>query len=192
MCRDRWLLNGYPADTAALLLESGLRCPSAKLAVRLSNATGRNTRGQQRSPSSTAHGPWTGSNSCLTEKFLSRCGGDQSHLSDHEQQRMATTKLMTRSNVGGLDVALPDLPSTSTSDGRAYGFIPAQVWICLQAQVEALLQQSSDLCGLSTDVVKAFNKIGRQQMLLFGAPHWSHVHRMLTMLVSLPALLPIN
>lgn len=49
---------------------------------------------------------------------------------------------------------------------EAYGFRPghepAQLWLVLQAQIELALQSNEVLCGLSTDLVRAFNHIPRQ------------------------------
>lgn len=51
-------------------------------------------------------------------------------------------------------------------DAEAFGFLPghepSQLWLMLQSQVELALQVDSDLCGLSTDLVRAFNHIPRQ------------------------------
>ncbi len=51
-------------------------------------------------------------------------------------------------------------------DNDAYGFVPgcepAQLWLLLQAGVELGLQQNSPCCGLSVDLVRAFNFIPRQ------------------------------
>ena len=49
---------------------------------------------------------------------------------------------------------------------EAYGFLPgcetSQLWLLLQGEIECSLQQGSSLCGLSTDLVRAFNNIPRQ------------------------------
>eukprot|EP00435_Cladocopium_sp_Y103_P056205 s2024_g18.t2 len=49
---------------------------------------------------------------------------------------------------------------------EAYGFMPgcepSQLWLVLQAEVETALQASHSLCGLSTDITRAFNFIPRQ------------------------------
>eukprot|EP00435_Cladocopium_sp_Y103_P057066 s239_g19.t1 len=50
-------------------------------------------------------------------------------------------------------------------DVEAYGFLPgcepSQLWLLLQAEVEVALQCGGQLCGLSTDLVRAFNFIPR-------------------------------
>lgn len=51
-------------------------------------------------------------------------------------------------------------------DAEAFGFLPghepSQLWLLLQAQIESSLQDGSVWCGLSTDLVRAFNNIPRQ------------------------------
>jgi hypothetical protein len=51
-------------------------------------------------------------------------------------------------------------------DVEAYGFMPgcepSQLWLVLQAEIEQTLQVHGDLCGLSTDLTRAFNFIPRQ------------------------------
>ena len=51
-------------------------------------------------------------------------------------------------------------------DSDAYGFIPgcepSQLWLLLQAEIECSLQQNNPMCGLSVDLVRAFNHIPRQ------------------------------
>lgn len=51
---------------------------------------------------------------------------------------------------------------------EALGFLPAreaaQVWLNLQAQIELMMQQNQNYSGLSTDLKKAFNHIGRRQV----------------------------
>eukprot|EP00435_Cladocopium_sp_Y103_P039530 s1405_g10.t1 len=51
-------------------------------------------------------------------------------------------------------------------DSHAYGFLPGceptQLWLTLQADVECAHQSAADLCGLSSDLVRAFNNIPRQ------------------------------
>jgi len=53
---------------------------------------------------------------------------------------------------------------------EALGFLPkretTEVWLCLQAQIELFLQYVQDLTGLSTDLRRAFNNIGRPQVFL--------------------------
>ena len=53
---------------------------------------------------------------------------------------------------------------------EALGFLPqretAEVWLGLQAQIELFLQTEKDLTGLSTDLRRAFNNIGRPQVFL--------------------------
>ena len=56
----------------------------------------------------------------------------------------------------------------------AYGYIPGreagQFWALLSMEIERSLQEGVDFCGLSTDITKAFNFIGRDQ-LFFTALH---------------------
>eukprot|EP00438_Fugacium_kawagutii_P034760 Skav225372 [mRNA] locus=scaffold329:102549:105833:- [translate_table: standard] len=51
-------------------------------------------------------------------------------------------------------------------DCDTYGFVPgceaAQLWLVLQAEIEQSLQADGSLCGLSTDLVRAFNHVPRQ------------------------------
>ena len=51
-------------------------------------------------------------------------------------------------------------------DSDAYGFVPgcepSQLWLVLQAEIECCLQQTEDTCGLSVDLIRAFNHIPRQ------------------------------
>ena len=51
-------------------------------------------------------------------------------------------------------------------DCDAFGFMPgaepSQLWLLLQAEIETSMQHDSDLCGLSVDLVRAFNFIPRQ------------------------------
>ena len=51
-------------------------------------------------------------------------------------------------------------------DSDAYGFVPgcepSQLWLVLQAEIECCLQQTEDKCGLSVDLIRAFNHIPRQ------------------------------
>ena len=51
-------------------------------------------------------------------------------------------------------------------DSDAYGFVPgcepSQLWLLLQAEIECNLQQQQAMCGLSVDLVRAFNFIPRQ------------------------------
>ena len=51
------------------------------------------------------------------------------------------------------------------SQYSAYGFLPgreaAEFWACLQADIEGACQSGSAMCGLSTDLVKAFNGLPR-------------------------------
>ena len=55
----------------------------------------------------------------------------------------------------------------------AYGFIPgrepAQVWLLLQAQIEATKESQHSLCGLSSDLVRAFNNIRRAPLFELAA-----------------------
>ena len=55
----------------------------------------------------------------------------------------------------------------------AYGFIPgrepAQVWLLLQAQIEATIESQHSLCGLSSDIVRAFNNIRRVPLFELAA-----------------------
>eukprot|EP00438_Fugacium_kawagutii_P008056 Skav223965 [mRNA] locus=scaffold3540:263869:268707:+ [translate_table: standard] len=52
---------------------------------------------------------------------------------------------------------------------EALGFLPgretAEVWLHLQAHIELMMQLQQTYCGLSTDLQKAFNCIGRRQVL---------------------------
>jgi len=52
------------------------------------------------------------------------------------------------------------------TDCEAYVFLPgckaAQLWTILQGEVECSLQGAQPLCGLSTDLIRAFNNIPRQ------------------------------
>ena len=51
-------------------------------------------------------------------------------------------------------------------DSTAFGFVPncetSQLWMALQGAIETTLQDGSDFCGLSTDLVRAFNHIPRE------------------------------
>ena len=51
-------------------------------------------------------------------------------------------------------------------DSTLYGFAPhcetSQLWMSIQGEVESSLQDGMDFCGLSTDLVKAFNYIPRK------------------------------
>ena len=51
-------------------------------------------------------------------------------------------------------------------DCDAFGFMPgcepSQLWLVLQAEIETAMQHDRDLCGLSVDLVRAFNFIPRQ------------------------------
>eukprot|EP00435_Cladocopium_sp_Y103_P057253 s55_g19.t1 len=51
-------------------------------------------------------------------------------------------------------------------DCEAYGFIPgcepSQLWAVLQGEIECSLLEDRPLCGLSTDLIRAFNHIPRQ------------------------------
>ena len=55
---------------------------------------------------------------------------------------------------------------TPKMDVEAFGFMPgcepSQLWLVLQAEIERTLQAHGDLCGLSTDLTRAFNFIPRQ------------------------------
>ena len=50
-------------------------------------------------------------------------------------------------------------------ESTMYGFVPncetSQLWMALQGEIECSLQDGKDLCGLSTDLVQAFNYIPR-------------------------------
>ena len=54
-------------------------------------------------------------------------------------------------------------------DIEAYGFLPgcepSQLWLLLQAEIEDSLQCNYQLCGLSTDLQRAFNFILRQHTM---------------------------
>ena len=62
---------------------------------------------------------------------------------------------------------------------EALGFLPqretTEVWMMLQAQIELMVQMHMDYAGLSTDLKRAFNHIGRNQVFLIarhvGLPH---------------------
>ena len=49
---------------------------------------------------------------------------------------------------------------------EAFGFLPncetSQMWLVLQGEIETMLQSGEPLCGLSTDLVRAFNNVPRQ------------------------------
>eukprot|EP00438_Fugacium_kawagutii_P008967 Skav214288 [mRNA] locus=scaffold2257:201508:210505:- [translate_table: standard] len=64
---------------------------------------------------------------------------------------------------------------------EALGFLPhretTSVWLQLQATIEVMLQHEADFAGLSTDLMKAFNHIGRPQIF--------HVARRLGLPVTL-------
>ena len=51
-------------------------------------------------------------------------------------------------------------------DCEAFGFVPgcepSQLWAVLQGEIECALQADQPLCGLSTDLIRAFNNIPRQ------------------------------
>ena len=55
---------------------------------------------------------------------------------------------------------------TPHMDVEAFGFMPGcestQLWLLLQAEIECSLQTGQPLCGLSTDLTRAFNFIPRQ------------------------------
>ena len=55
---------------------------------------------------------------------------------------------------------------------EALGFLPrretTEVWMMLQAQIEFMLQSGQHFAGLSTDLKKAFNDIGRRQVFLLA------------------------
>ena len=55
---------------------------------------------------------------------------------------------------------------------EALGFMPgretAEVWLLLQAQIEVMLSYDEPLGGLSSDVKRAFNHIGRKQTFFLG------------------------
>ena len=55
---------------------------------------------------------------------------------------------------------------------EALGFLPsretAEVWMILQSHIEVMLQLGQDFCGMSTDLQKAFNCIGRPQVFLIA------------------------
>eukprot|EP00435_Cladocopium_sp_Y103_P044883 s401_g12.t1 len=58
-------------------------------------------------------------------------------------------------------------------DVEAYGFMPgcepSQLWLFLQAEIENALMASTPLCGLSTDLTRAFNFIPRQHTFTLAA-----------------------
>ena len=53
---------------------------------------------------------------------------------------------------------------------EALGFLPhretTEIWLVLQAHIELMLQLCQDYAGLSTDLKKAFNHIGRSQVFM--------------------------
>lgn len=55
---------------------------------------------------------------------------------------------------------------------EALGFLPArettEVWMVLQSHIEVMLQMDQEYCGMSTDLQKAFNCIGRDQVFLIA------------------------
>ena len=68
-------------------------------------------------------------------------------------------RLRTRQMVRQLAQCMP---------AEALGFLPhretTEVWLQLQAQIELMLQSQHDFSGLSTDLKRAFNNIGRRQV----------------------------
>ena len=58
-------------------------------------------------------------------------------------------------------------------DSNAYGFVPgcepAQVWTMIQSEVELVLAENRDFCGLSTDLVRAFNHIPREHTFFLAS-----------------------
>eukprot|EP00435_Cladocopium_sp_Y103_P032314 s106_g8.t1 len=56
---------------------------------------------------------------------------------------------------------------------EALGFLPhreaADVWLLLQGQIELMLTNDAPFCGLSSDLRRAFNHIGRRQIFHMGA-----------------------
>eukprot|EP00435_Cladocopium_sp_Y103_P066420 s304_g28.t1 len=56
---------------------------------------------------------------------------------------------------------------------EALGFLPhreaADVWLLLQGQIELMLANDAPFCGLSSDLRRAFNHIGRRQIFYLGA-----------------------
>eukprot|EP00438_Fugacium_kawagutii_P035024 Skav226644 [mRNA] locus=scaffold1097:92180:97042:+ [translate_table: standard] len=54
----------------------------------------------------------------------------------------------------------------------ALGFLPrretTEVWLQLQALIEIMLQQDADYAGMSTDLKRAFNNIGRKQVFMIA------------------------
>ena len=73
----------------------------------------------------------------------------------------AWAKLRTRQMIRQLAELMPP---------EALGFLPSrettEIWLLLQAQIEIALQYGMDLAGLSTDLKRAFNNIGRKQVLM--------------------------
>ena len=55
---------------------------------------------------------------------------------------------------------------------KQLGFLPkretTEVWMMLQAQIELMLQSQQDYAGLSTDLRRAFNHIGRPQVFMLA------------------------
>ena len=55
---------------------------------------------------------------------------------------------------------------------EALGFLPhreaAEIWLPLQGQIELMLACDEPMCGLSSDIKRAFNHIGRKQVFHVG------------------------
>ena len=55
---------------------------------------------------------------------------------------------------------------------EALGFLPrretTEVWLHLQAHIEVMLMYQQDYCGLLTDLKRAFNHIGRDQVFMIA------------------------
>eukprot|EP00435_Cladocopium_sp_Y103_P067910 s675_g30.t1 len=58
-------------------------------------------------------------------------------------------------------------------DVESYGFLPgcepSQLWLVLQAEIEGALQHDAGLCGLSTDLQRAFNFVPRQHTTVLAS-----------------------
>ena len=72
-------------------------------------------------------------------------------------------KLRTKHMINQLSQYIP---------AEALGFLPhqeaAEVWLMLQGQIEVMLAYDEPYCGLSSDVRRAFNHIGRPQVFQLG------------------------
>ena len=76
----------------------------------------------------------------------------------------AWSKLRTKQLIRQMATCMPT---------EALGFLPdreaPQIWLQLQGTIELMLQHRKPLCGLSTDLQKAFNHIGRDQVWMLAS-----------------------